>query len=154
VRVLARTRYGGAPTEGDEAKAVQYKLLAYYEGPTATVSVGESEGTRFLSINGRTNASDKADMPTQVMVGQLPLLIAPHTDNGLIVGYASGVSVGALLQSDIRSLDCVELEPRTLDAGHYFDHVNHHPLEDPRLHVTIDDARAFLRVTPTRYDIW
>jgi spermidine synthase len=151
VRILARTRYGGA--EREQAKSVQFKLLAYYEGPTATVSVGESEGVRFLSINGRTNASDRDDMPTQVMVGQLPLLVAPHAENGLMVGYASGVSVGSLLQSDIKSVDCVELEPRTLDAGRFFEHVNHRPLSDPRLHMTIDDARAFLRVTPKRYDV-
>lgn len=153
VRVLARTRYGGAGTAEDQTKAVQYKLLAYYEGPTATVSVGEAEGARFLSINGRTNASDKDDMPTQVMAGQLPLLIAPRTETGMVVGYASGVTVGALLQSDLKSLDCVELEPRTLDAGRYFDHVNNRPLSDPRLKMTIDDARAFLRVTPNRYDV-
>lgn len=153
VRVLARTRYGGAGSAEDQTKAVQYKLLAYYEGPTATVSVGEAEGARFLSINGRTNASDKDDMPTQVMAGQLPLLIAPRTETGMVVGYASGVTVGALLQSDLKSLDCVELEPRTLDAGRYFDHVNHRPLSDPRLKMTIDDARAFLRVTPNRYDV-
>lgn len=153
VRVLAHTRYGGAGSPQEQTKAVPYRLLAYYEGPTATVSVGESEGVRFLSINGRTNASDKDDMPTQVMAGQLPLLVAPRTERGMVVGYASGVTVGALLQSDLKSLDCVELEPRTLDAGQFFDHVNNHPLSDPRLRVTIDDARAFLRVTPNRYDV-
>lgn len=152
VRVLAGTRFGGDSTSQQE-RAISFKLLAYYEGPTATVSVSESEGARFLAINGRTNASDKLDMPTQVMVGQLPLLIAPKTDNALTIGYASGVTVGALLQSDIKSLECVELEPRAIEAGHFFDHVNHRPLEDPRLRLTVDDARAFLRVTPTRYDI-
>ncbi|MEO6393344.1 MAG: fused MFS/spermidine synthase [Pyrinomonadaceae bacterium] len=152
VRVLAGTRFGG-DTTSQQGRAISFKLLAYYEGPTATVSVSESEGARFLAINGRTNASDKLDMPTQVMVGQLPLLIAPRTDNALTIGYASGVTVGALLQSDIKSLECVELEPRAIDAGHFFDHVNHRPFEDPRLRLTVDDARAFLRVTPTRYDI-
>ena len=48
-----------------------------------------------MAINGRTNASDSIyDMPTQVMLGQMPLLIAPKIDNGLIIGYATGVTVG------------------------------------------------------------
>jgi spermidine synthase len=31
--------------------------------------------------------------------------------------------------------------------------VNHLPLDDPRTHLIIDDARTFLRVTPNKYDM-
>jgi spermidine synthase len=105
-----------------------------------------------LAINGRTNASDH-DMPTQIMLAQLPLLLAPSTRTGLIVGFASGVSAGAILQSPIESVTCVELEPATVKASRYFEHVNNHPLNDPRLRLVIDDARTYLRVNPTRFDI-
>jgi spermidine synthase len=74
-------------------------------------------------------------------------------ETGLIVGYGSGVSVGSMLQSDIKSLECVELEPTAIEAGKYFNHVNNQPLNDPRLHVIIDDARTYLRVNPTQYDM-
>jgi spermidine synthase len=106
-----------------------------------------------MAINGRTNASDREDMPTQVMLGQMPLLLAPKLSNALVVGYATGVTVGAILQSPVESVECVELEPATVNGSHYFEHVNNHPLSDPRLHLIIDDARTYLRVTPTRYDI-
>ena len=87
----------------------------YEEGPTATVSVRRDQNTVSMAINGRTNASDSVyDMPTQVMLGQLPLLVAPKIDNGLIIGYATGVTVGAMLQSPVQSVTCVELEPGTL----------------------------------------
>lgn len=128
------------------------RLLMYEEGPTATVSVREDWGTRSLAINGRTNASDKGDMPTQVILGQIPLLVAPRIDEGLIIGLASGVSLGSMLQSPIKSLECVELEPATIPASAFFNHVNHRPLDDKRLHLTIDDARAYLRVSPVQYD--
>jgi spermidine synthase len=128
-------------------------LLMFREGPTATVSVREDWGARSLAINGRTNASDKGDMPTQVILGQLPVLFAPRTDNALVVGFASGVTVGSLLQSPLKSLECVELEPATLEAAEYFNHVNHRPREDARLRLIIDDARTYLRVTETRYDM-
>ena len=72
-------------------------------------------------------------MATQVMLGQLPLLLAPRTEKGLIVGFASGVSVGSMLQSPIKTLECVELEPATVAASRFFEHVNHRPLEDERL---------------------
>jgi spermidine synthase len=92
-------------------------------------------------------------MPTQVMLGQLPLLVAPRMENGLIVGFGSGVTVGAMLQSPIKSLECVELEPAVVRAGEYFNHVNHEPLKDARLRLVVDDARAYLRVNPTLYNI-
>jgi len=125
----------------------------YKEGPTATVSVRRDWGITSLAINGRTNASDREDMPTQVMVGQLPLLLAPNTRNAMVVGFASGVSAGAMLQSPLEALDCIELEPAAVEASRFFEHVNHRPLNDPRLRLIIDDARAHLRITRTRYDI-
>jgi spermidine synthase len=73
--------------------------------------------------------------------------------NGLVVGFASGVSVGSILQSPIQSLECVELEPATVDGSRFFEHVNNRPLDDPRMRLIIDDARTYLRVTPNRYDI-
>jgi spermidine synthase len=88
-----------------------------------------------------------------VLLGQLPLLIARNTRSGLVVGFASGVSVGSMLQSSIESLECVELEPATINASRFFEHVNNHPLDDARLRLIIDDARSYLRVTPKRYDM-
>lgn len=153
VRVLAKARGSvgdeTTPPPGPET----HGLLMFAEGPTATVSVRDDWGIRSLAINGRTNASDRDDMPTQVMLGQLPLLLSPRADNALVVGYGSGVTVGAMLQSNIKSLACVELEPRVIDADRFFNHVNHAPLNDARLKLIVDDARSYLRVNPQRYDI-
>jgi len=152
VRVIAKTREG--VTENGPDRPQVHELLMYEEGPTATVSVRRDQDTVSLAINGRANASDSIyDMPTQVMLGQLPLLIAPRIDNGLIIGYATGITVGAMLQSPIQSVTCVELERGTVAASEFFNHINNRPLDDPRTNLIIDDARTFLRVTPNRYDI-
>ncbi len=154
VRVLARAR--GDIEEKEAAKNAEqsHQLLLYEEGPTSTVSVRKDWGITSLAINGRTNASDsEGDMPTQVMLAQLPILLAPRLNNGLIVGFATGVSAGAILQSPIESVTGVELEPTTINASRLFEHVNGHPLNDPRFHLVIDDARTYLRVNPARYDL-
>ncbi|HKR02354.1 MAG TPA: fused MFS/spermidine synthase [Pyrinomonadaceae bacterium] len=153
VRVLAKSRGSIAEAEGANLRPDIHKLLWYKEGPTATVSVRDDWNIRSMAINGRTNASDRDDMPTQVILGQLPILVAPRAETGLIVGYGSGVSVGSMLQSEIKSLECVELEPNAIEAGKYFNHVNNQPLNDPRLRLIIDDARTYLRVNPTFYDM-
>jgi spermidine synthase len=153
IRVLAQSREGIK----DDSKAVgpdTHKLLMYQEGPTSTVSVRQDQDTISMAINGRTNASDSVfDMPTQVMLAQVPMLVAPKLGNGLVIGFATGVSVGAMLQSPIESVTCVELEPATVNGSHFFDHVNNQPLKDPRTNLIIDDARTYLRVTPNRYDV-
>ena len=153
VRVIAQTREGVKADDSTAGPSV-HELLMYQEGPTATVSVRRDQDTVSMAINGRTNASDSIyDMPTQVMLGQLPLLVAPKIDNGLIIGYATGITVGAMLQSSIQSVTCVELEPGTVAGSEFFNHINNRPLDDPRTSLIIDDARTFLRVTPNRYDI-
>ncbi len=149
VRMLANTREG---VTNDQPPPAQ--LLMYEEGPTATVSVRRDGEAISMAINGRTNASDTIfDMPTQVMLGQLPLFVAPRIEKGLVIGFATGITVGSMLQSPIQSVTCVELEPGTVKGSKYFQHVNNLPLEDPRTHLIIDDARTYLRVTPERYDI-
>jgi spermidine synthase len=157
-RGLAQSQGSAAGGNGKVFSPQTNRVLMYEEGPTATVTVREDWGITSMAINGRTNASDNfavdGDMATQVMVGQLPMLIAPRTDNALIVGYASGVSVGSMLQSELRSLECVELEPVTVKAAErFFEHVNNRPTKDARLRLIIDDARTYLRVVPAEYDI-
>jgi spermidine synthase len=152
VRVLAKTRTLGDDLYPDDPTA-EHRLLMYEEGPTATVSVRKDWNTISMAINGRTNGSDIADMPTQVMLGQLPILLAPDLKRALVVGFATGVTAGSMLQSPLESLECVELEPGTLKASRYFEHVNNKPLNDPRMKLIIDDARTYLRVTVNRYDI-
>ena len=153
VRVLAKSR--GEVGEGTPQQRGPeiHQLLMYDEGPTSTVSVRKDWDITSMAINGRTNASDREDMATQVMLGQMPLLIAPHLRNALVVGFATGVTAGSILQSPIESVECVELEPATVNGSRFFEHVNNHPLNDPRLHLIIDDARTYLRVNPARYDI-
>lgn len=153
VRELSKSRAGAKEAELRTTGPQVHEVLMYREGPTSTVSVRKDWDIISLAINGRTNASDKEDMPTQVMLAQLPLLFTPNTKNALVVGFASGVSVGSMLESPIESLDCLELEPATIEASRYFEHVNHKPLNDPRMKLIIDDARTFLRVTPNRYDM-
>lgn len=153
VRVLAKSRSGVKDDAEPQSRPEAHQLLMYEEGPTSTVSVRRDWWITSMAINGRTNASDSEDMATQIMLGQAPLLLAPRTNKGLIVGFASGVSVGAMLQSPVGSVECVELERATVNGSRFFEHVNNRPLNDSRLRLIIDDARTYLRVTPTRYDM-
>ncbi len=152
VRVLAKSR-GDVPEDDHNSGAENHQLLMFAEGRTATVSVRRDWGITSVAINGRTNASDGDDMPTQILLGQLGILAALRLDHALVVGFATGVTPGAVLQSPIQSVDCIEIEPAAVASSSFFNHVNNRPLSDPRLHLITDDARNYLRVNPLRYDL-
>ncbi len=131
-----------------------WELLYYDHGPTGAVAVGESTrtGNRWLSINGKVDASTGDDMPTQVWSGVLPVRIAGAEDV-LVVGLASGITAGAVLdQPGVRSVTVVELEPAVIRASRFFDRWSGAPLDDPRTTLVVDDARAVLLRPGPRYD--
>jgi spermidine synthase len=152
VRVLAKSRSGVPEAERADSPS-DHQLLMFEEGRTATVSVRKDWGITSMAINGRTNGSDADDMATQVLAGQLGVLVAPRTEKILMIGFATGVSAGSVLQSPAGSVECVEIEPAAVTSSRYFEHVNNRPLNDPRLRVVLDDARTVLRVNPVRYDL-
>jgi len=134
----------------------QYELLYYRPGVTATVAVMQrSDGVRFLTIDGKTDAStaNEHDMKTQVMLGQLPLLFHHRPDKVFVVGFGSGVTVGSVLTHDARVVDCAELSPAVIEASAFFSEVNHSPLCDPRLRLIRRDARNVLLTSADRYDV-
>ena len=130
-------------------------VIYHREGPTATVVVTQwKQGQRALSINGRPNASDHpADMPTQVMMAAAPLLLAPRTDDVLVIGWGSGVSAGTALRWPSRRVTAIELEPAVIEASRLFEHINYQALDDSRLRLYEDDARHMLLASEDTYDV-
>ncbi|MEI6633049.1 MAG: fused MFS/spermidine synthase [Chlamydiota bacterium] len=129
------------------------KVLYYKDGLNASVAVVESEGYRFLYVNGKADASTRGDMPTQVLLAALPLLLAPPAGEIMVIGLGAGVTGGTALLFPVKSLDMVELSSEVVEAAAYFAPENHHVLKDPRLRLFIEDARTFIRRTGRKYDL-
>jgi spermidine synthase len=70
-----------------------------------------------------------------------------------IIGWGSGVTVGAATQTPVQHITAVELEPAVVEASHFFDHANHAPLNDPRVRLYEDDARHILLASEDTYDV-
>ena len=89
----------------------QFDGLFYRSGPAATVTVMENpDGVRFLSVDGKTDASTSQDhdMKTQVMLGQLPLLVHSRARSVFLVGLGSAVMAGSVLTHPVEPLTCAE----------------------------------------------
>jgi spermidine synthase len=131
------------------------ETLYHREGPTASVLVSKRpSGNQSLLINARVNASDsEGDMATQVMLAQLPLLLAPRPEDVFIVGWGSGVTVGSAMVWPSTRVTAVELEPAVVEASRLYGHVNHKPYDNPRLRLYEDDARHILLASEETYDV-
>jgi spermidine synthase len=128
------------------------RLLFWEEGPTATVSVHQAL-YRFLRANGKTEASTGPDMHTQLVAGHLPLLLHGAPRRVLVIGLASGITVGAVARHPVERIDVVEIEPAMTRAAQFFRRENRDVLADPRVTVVIADARSYLLTRADRYDV-
>jgi spermidine synthase len=121
-----------------------YDLLYYDEGLSTVVTVAQSKhsGNIWMANNGKVEASTTVDMPTQVLVSHLPFLFAEEPKKALVIGLASGITLGAVtLHRELQSIEVVELEPAVIKASHFFDDFNHRPLDDARVKLVLNDGR-------------
>lgn len=114
-----------------------------------------------LHVNGSMHqwildASEQGAQRDSILAGVrstylLPYRMAPRLDTVLVVGSGTGNDVANLLELGAKHIDAVEIDPAIMDIGR----AQHprQPYSDPRVHVTINDARAFLRQTDRRYDV-
>ncbi len=79
-----------------------------------------------------------------------PYRMAPRLDTVLVVGAGTGNDLANLLELGAKYIDAVEIDPTIVDIGR--ERHPRHPYADPRVHVTVNDARAFLRQTDRKYD--
>ncbi len=129
-------------------------VVYFKEGNNATISVRKGENYMALRTNGKVDASNRDDMITQLTVGWLPGFYHPHPKSALVIGYGSGVTVGAVSAlREIENIDCIEIEPAVFGAGPYFSDINRKSYENPKVHLTFNDARNFMNMTRKQYDI-
>jgi spermidine synthase len=144
--------------EGDDIlETISYfnDPIYYKEGTTAVVSVTRDNTTQNIAllINGKVDASSKGDMPTQILTGHLPMILCKNPHRVMVLGLASGVSLGSVTLHPVEEIDCLEISPEVVEASHFFDHVNHEPLSDPRVNMIVNDGRHHLTYTKKTYDV-
>jgi len=141
-----KRRYVGDPQDS----AVWF----YREDANCTVlAAGPSQDLIVLYVNTKPDASTGTDLRTQLLLGHVPMFMNPEAKTALIIGHGSGITTGAALLHPVEHADVVEISSGVLAADSVFAEHNHHVLSDPRVTVTQDDGRTFLRTVPQQYDV-
>lgn len=125
-------------------------------GATVTVVVQKVGGKEQmgLKINGKADAGTQTDVPTQRLLGHIPMLLRPESQRALVVGLGSGMTCSAVARHPtILRVDAVEISPEVVAAARVFAVYNDGILDNPRLRVWIEDAKSFLKITDERYDV-
>ncbi len=134
----------------------QRDLVYYRDGISTTVSVEKLAGGWVLRNNGKVEASNRHDMPTQILVGLMPVLF--HGGENLdvfLVGYGSGVTVGSIaIAPQVAVVDVVELEPAVYEAADkFFGSFNNEPDKNPKVRRLLGDGRNVLLAGGKTYDV-
>lgn len=136
------------------AEAAGVAVLAHEEGVMATVMVMEDvRGERSLTLNGKTTASTVNDIPTELLSGHLPLLLAPDAKNVLVIGLGCGASAAAVARHPVEHIDVAEISPEVVELQPLFASVNRDILGDQRVRMLTIDGRTHLTYTDRTYDV-
>ncbi|MCP4547237.1 MAG: hypothetical protein GY835_12330 [bacterium] len=132
-----------------------FQVIYFREDSETTVSVFSDRGSGDLSlrINGKVDASSFEDMPTQVLIGHLPLLLHPAPRRAMVLGLASGATAGSALSHPLDRLDCLEFSPAVVEASHLFGDYNDLDQTDARFNLILADGRNHLALTDEKYDV-
>ena len=124
----------------------------YYKVTTVHTTAG-GEPVIGVSVNGIPHQAIAA-LTTRLHEGAyaLPYQRTTRATAGdtLIIGAGDGVDVDLALHRGATSVDAVDIDPRLVELGTELN--PDHPYADPRVHVHIDDGRAWLQRTDRTYD--
>jgi SAM-dependent methyltransferase len=139
---------------GTESQTPGVSWSPYYEIQTGTRVVN---GVPIVDIAANGVPHQQA-IPAEARVAFEPQYGLPYEratgsalENVLVIGAGSGTDVAIALRAGAQHVDAVEIDPGLLAIGRA-QHPDR-PYSDPRVSVHIDDGRAFLSRTDTRYDL-
>jgi hypothetical protein len=122
-------------------------VLAVHEGVNETLAIVAEPGPALrLLTNGYSMSGTR--WPSQRYMRafvHVPMLLGQKIEKVLVMCFGVGTTVKAtLFHPQIRHVDLVDLSADVLEHSRYFESVNGHPLDDPRISVHVNDARHHL----------
>jgi hypothetical protein len=124
------------------------------DGVESSVAVNRLNGYAFF-VNGKSDGHAIGDAPTQILSGLIGALSLDRpARTSLVIGLGTGSTAGWLgMLPAMERVDVVELEPAIVHVAQLCSPVNADVLNNPKVHITLGDAREVLMTTKERYDL-
>lgn len=151
---VGRAPSSGTPNTFEEwARDLRRNTRWQKDGVESSVALNDKSGWAFI-VNGKVDGNARSDASTQVMAGLMGTLVHPGVHRSLVVGLGTGSTAGWLGQvPTMERVDVVELEPAILEVARRCAPSNRDVLSNPKVHITIGDAREVVGTTRSRYDL-
>jgi Spermine/spermidine synthase domain len=142
-------------TDANDHWSPYYKITATYVAGNTSVAGIRTHGVLTISAN---NIPHQTAYPVRTLrqIERFYFFPYRHVDRGklrrvLIVGAGNGNDVAVSLSQGAQHIDAVEIDPEIQSLGKRY-HPNK-PYSDPRVTRHVDDGRAFVERTHSRYDL-
>lgn len=124
------------------------------DGLESSVALATLGAGHVFLINGKIDGSARGDADTMIMTGLLGAALHQAPRRTLVIGLGTGASAGWLAAvPEVERTDVVELEPRVVDVARDCAAVNQGLLDNPKVRLTLGDAREVLLVSREAYDL-
>ena len=137
----------------DAANHVRRAMVWQRDGRESSVSLSASDQYTFI-VNGKPDGSARADASSQITMGLIGTMLHRDPKAALVIGLGTGQTAGWMARvPSVARVDVVELEPVVLDIARACAPVNAGAMSNPKVHITIADAREMLLATGRTYDV-
>jgi spermidine synthase len=106
----------------------------------------------FTNSRGQTN-TDPGLVRYHRLIGHFGMLLHPNPLDVLVVGLGGGATSGAASQWEDSRVDVVELSDGVVHAAPWFAAESYDVVNQPNVHLRVDDGRNYLLLTDRRYDV-
>lgn len=133
------------------------ELLYYREDAGGITSVVhfQPNNEKYLTTN-RLYCQSTADLggpEDHRRLGCLPLLLHSDSQDVLVMGLGSGVTLRGVVEAGDGQIDCVEISPAVVEAANCFRVENGAVLEQDNVNIIAEDARNYILRTEKTYDV-
>jgi spermidine synthase len=133
-----------------------FEIIAAHSGREGTLAVvGQPGNQRAMLLSNQYLLGSTAARWDQERQAHLPLMLHPNPQEVAVIGLATGITAGAVLQhSNLQRLAVIELSPVVIElaADHFSDF--HGPLfQDPRTKIINEDGRIYMAAAQQQFDL-
>jgi spermidine synthase len=147
------------PTQGQNPQFKPVKIIETWESSDCTVSVIRiNDGHIAIKINGSYSLGSTQAYADQANQTRIPLLAFPHIKSIFNIGFGTGMSAGAALNSEFPDVNRVvssELTPEVVTAAKIYipSEMTGGIFTDPRSTILLEDGRHFLMASNQTFDM-
>ncbi|MBK8255503.1 MAG: fused MFS/spermidine synthase [Polyangiaceae bacterium] len=107
-----------------------------------------------MYTNGKFQGDNGFEMAAQRRFAHFPSLFLKNENRALVIGLGTGTTLGTVAAYPFGRIDVVEISPAIVEASRrFYAEQSFFALDDPRVHLAVNDGRNFLLVTTEPYDL-